>query len=112
MLVLPPCNPPLWPWRTLGFERTSLTGRGPVTPQHLAIFFVCVAIGQSLPCRTAIGVLFRQICEVLFAEASARLSTRCQRFGQSYRDAGFVAREDFWAVEVAAIGYSFERLGL
>ena len=57
MLVLPPCNPPLWPWRALGFERTALTGRGPVAPQHLAVFFVCVAIGQPLPGWTAIGVL-------------------------------------------------------
>ena len=41
MLMLPSCNPPLWPSRALRFERTILTGCGPVTPQHLAVFFVC-----------------------------------------------------------------------
>src|SRR6516164_4545004 len=44
MLVLPPSNPPLWPRSTSGFERTSLTGRGPVTPQHFAVFFGRIAI--------------------------------------------------------------------
>src|SRR6267143_89916 len=48
MLMLPSRNPPLWPCRALRFERTTLTGRGPVTPQHLAVFFVCIMIRQSL----------------------------------------------------------------
>src|SRR6516225_8952108 len=100
VLMLPPCNPPLWPGCALRFERTILTGGGPVAPQHFAVFFVCIAIWQPLPSRTAIGVLLRQIGKVLFAEASVRLSARCQRLGQSHRDACFVAREDFWAVEV------------
>src|SRR5215475_11576509 len=69
ILVLPPCNPPLWPWRALRFERTSLTGCGPVAPQHLAVFLVRITIRQSLPSWTAIGVLLRQISEVLLAEA-------------------------------------------
>jgi hypothetical protein len=32
MLMLPSRNPPLWPGRALRFERTILTGSGPVTP--------------------------------------------------------------------------------
>ena len=44
MLVLPPCDPPLWHRRALGFERTSLTGCGPVTSQRLAVFLVRIAI--------------------------------------------------------------------
>jgi hypothetical protein len=40
ILMLPPPNPSLWPGRALRFERTILTGCGPVTPQHLAVFFV------------------------------------------------------------------------
>jgi hypothetical protein len=52
MLMLPSRNPPLWPGRALRFERTFLTGCGPVTPQHLAVFFVCIAIRQSLPSWT------------------------------------------------------------
>src|SRR5258705_9671811 len=44
MLMFPTHNPPLWPGRALRFERTILTGCGPVTPQPLAVFFVCIAI--------------------------------------------------------------------
>jgi len=57
LLVIPSCNSPLWPRRALRFERTILTGRGPVAPQHLAVFFACVAISQPLPSWTAVGVL-------------------------------------------------------
>jgi hypothetical protein len=70
MLMLPSRNPPLWPGRALRFERTILTGRGPVTPQHLAVFFVCITIRQSLPSWTAIGVIPWQIRKVLLAEAA------------------------------------------
>src|ERR1700741_14823 len=66
MLMLPSCNPPLWPCRALRFERTILTGGGPVTTQHLAVFFVCIAIRQSLPSWATIGVLIWQISKVLF----------------------------------------------
>jgi len=45
-----------------------------------------------------------QMGKVLLAEASVRLGTRRQRFGQSHGDACFVAREDLRAVEVVAIG--------
>src|ERR1700676_38099 len=112
MLMLPSRNPPLWPGRALRLERTILTGCGPVTPQHLAVFFVSIAIRQSLPSWTAIGVLLRQIRKVLLTEAPVRFGPRRLRLGQSYRDAGLVAREDLQAAEVAAIGNGFERLSL
>ena len=112
MLMLPSRNPPLWPGRTSRFERTILTDCGPVTPQHLAVFFVCVAIRQSLPSWTAIGVLPWQIRKVLLTEAPFGFGARRLRLRQRYRDAGLVARENLRAVEVAAIGYSFECLGL
>jgi hypothetical protein len=88
----------------LRFERTILTGCGPVTPQHLAVFFVCIAIRQSLPRWTAVGILLWQIRKVLLTEAPLRFGARRLRLGQSYRDAGLVAREDLRAAEVAAIG--------
>src|ERR1700752_5485020 len=112
MLVLPSCNPPLWPGCALRFEGTILTGCGPVAPQHLAVFFVCIAIRQPLPSRTAIGVFLRQKGKVLLAEAPLRFGARRQRLGERHCDAGLGAGEDLWAVEVAAIGYSVERLGL
>src|SRR5205823_4957060 len=46
VLMLPSWNPPLWPCRALGLERTILTGVGPVTPYPLAIFLARKAIGQ------------------------------------------------------------------
>src|SRR6187551_4087963 len=100
MLMLPSRNPPLWPGCALRFERTILTGCGPVT-QHLAIFFICIAIRQSLPSWTAIGVLLWQIRKVLLTEAPLRFGARRLRLGQSYRDAGLVAGEDLRAAEVA-----------
>jgi hypothetical protein len=87
MLMLPPRNSPLWPGCALRLERTILTGCGPIAPQHLAVFFVCIAIRQSLP-WTAIGVFFRQIRKVLFTEALLRLgdlprsTTRVDEIGQ------------------------------
>ena len=111
-LMLPSCNTALRPCCALRFERTILTGCGPVAPQHLALFFVCIAIWQPLPSRTAIGVLLRQIDKVLLTEAPIRLGTRRLRLGQSYRDARLMAREDLRAAEVAAIGNGLERFGL
>lgn len=70
MLMLPSWNPPLWPCRALRFERTILTGCGPVAPQHLAVLLARKAIWQLLPGWTAIGVLLWQIDKVLFAEAA------------------------------------------
>src|SRR5258705_6617652 len=113
MLMLPSCNPPLWPCRALRFKRTILTGCGPVAPQHLAVFLAREAIWQLLPSWTAIGVLLWQIDKVLLAEAAIRLGARRLRLGQSYRDAGLVAREDLQALlKVAAIGNGLEPLGL
>jgi hypothetical protein len=57
MLILPSRNPPLWPRRAPGFERTILTGRGPVAAHPLAFFLIREAISQALASRTAIGVL-------------------------------------------------------
>src|ERR1700730_17824779 len=70
MLMLPSWNPSLRPCRALRFERTFLTGCGPVAPYPLAIFLVRKAIRQLLPSRTAIGVFLRQIDKVLLAEAA------------------------------------------
>jgi len=70
VLMLPSWNPPLWPCRALGLERTILTGVGPVTPYPLAIFLASEAIWQLLSSWTAIGVLLWQIDKVLLAEAA------------------------------------------
>src|SRR5215471_365355 len=41
------CEPPPWPCRALRFERTILTGGGPVVPQHLAVFYARYACASS-----------------------------------------------------------------
>ena len=110
VLMLPSWNPPLWPCRALGLERTILTGVGPVTPYPVAIFLAREAIWQLLSSRTAIGVLLRQIDKVLLAEAPIRFGARRLRLGQSYCDAGLVAGEDLYAAEVVAIGNGLELL--
>ena len=51
VLMLPSWNPPLWPCRAPGLERTILTGVGPVTPYPLAIFLAGEAIWQLLSSR-------------------------------------------------------------
>src|SRR4051812_29173858 len=112
MLVLPPRYPSLRPCRARRFERTILTGSGPVAPDPLAIFFATKAIWQLLPSRTAVGVLLRQIDKVLLTEAPFRLCAGSHRLGQGYRDASLVAGEDLHTTEVAAIGNGIERIGL
>ena len=67
MLVVPSRNPPLWPRRALGFERTILTGGG-LAPHPLAIFLIREAILQEFASWTAISVLFWQIDKILLAE--------------------------------------------
>src|SRR3978361_1567402 len=57
MLVFPSRDSSLGPGRALGFDRTILAGVGPVAPQHLVGFFVCIVIRQPLPGRTTIGVI-------------------------------------------------------
>jgi hypothetical protein len=108
----PSRDPSLGPGHALGFDRTILAGVGPVAPQHLVGFFVCIAIRQPLPGGTTIGVVLRQIDKVLLAEASVRFGARSHRLRQSYRDASFVAGKDLRAVEVAAVGNGLEGLGL
>src|ERR1700756_5705938 len=112
MLVFPSRDPSLGPRRALGFDRTILTGVGPVAPQHLVGLFVFTAIRQPLPGGTTIGVVLRQIDKVLLAEASVRLGARSHWLGQSYRNAGFVAGKDPGAAEVAAVANALEGLGL
>src|SRR5215475_11218471 len=40
----------LWPCRALRFERTILTGGGPVVPRHLAVFYASMrTLRRALP---------------------------------------------------------------
>jgi hypothetical protein len=43
----PTSNSPLWPGGALRFERTILTGRGPVSPQHLRLLRCIVRRSES-----------------------------------------------------------------
>jgi hypothetical protein len=67
-------------------------------------------IGQLLPRWTAIGILFRQIGEVLLSEAAIRLRARGHRLRQRHCNIGLLAGQNLGAVEVAAIGNGIEML--
>src|SRR5205814_5217860 len=53
---------------------------------------------------------WRDIDEVLFAEAASSLGTRSPWLRQCHGDAGLLAGLDLFALIVAAISYSIERL--
>src|ERR1700688_1317226 len=95
-----------------------MTGGGPVATQYHAFVLGCKGIGELLACRTNVNVLISHIAEVLLSEASFGLCVRGHRLWQCNRDASLLARPNFFAAEVTAIGDSIElvdpqyRLGL
>src|SRR5437763_16940973 len=101
MLMLPSWNPSLRPCRALRFERTFLTGCGPVAPYPLAIFLVRKAIRQLLPSRTAIGLFLRQIDKVLLAETAICLGSVRLWLVYNYCDDVLLVREDLYVVDIA-----------
>ena len=67
------------------------------------------AVGRAFrPAGADVNVLLRHVAEVLLAEAPFRLCVRGHRLGQRDRDAGFLAGQDLFAVEVAAVGDDIE----
>ena len=76
MLMLPSWNPPLWPCRALGLERTILTGVGPVTPypaQRQAIVFEEVRDRLVIRCEPTQQPHDLDIASGLTFESPARL---------------------------------------
>ena len=69
-------------------------------------------IRQQLAGRAAIGILLRQVGEVLLHKTAFSPRSRCLRFGQRHCDAGLNAGFDLLAVEVAAVRDHIERLGV
>src|SRR5262245_22549964 len=70
VLVLPSGDAPLGAGRTLRFERAARACGRPISTQRLAILLIRVTIGQLLARWAAIGILLRQIEEVVVAESS------------------------------------------
>src|SRR5258708_16150052 len=62
-----------------------------------------VAVNQTLPCRTAVLVLLGNVDEILFAEAPVGLAVGGQRLGHVGPDARLLARQDFFAAEIATV---------
>src|SRR6516164_5941529 len=62
-------------------------------------------MGEPLSSRTDVNVLLRHVAEVLLSEA---LWVRGHWLWQRDRDAGFVAFEDLFAAEVAAVSDDIE----
>src|ERR1700674_1035975 len=72
-LMLPALDPALLAGRALGFQRTLGALARPVAVQGHSLLRRREAPGQTLVGRTAIGVLFRDVDEVLFAEPARSL---------------------------------------
>src|SRR5262249_38747863 len=81
VLVLPAWNASLVARRAFRFQLTIRAGVRPITPHHLAILLGRHAIAQLLAGRTAIDILGGIVDEVLLAETTIRLRTRCIGFG-------------------------------
>jgi hypothetical protein len=111
MLVLPSGSPPLPSSGALRFERAARARRRPVAPQLFSILLVRVSVLEAPTGRATIDVLIGQIDEVLLPEAALRLGAPGSSAWQRHRDAGLVTLQDLRAVEVAAIGNSFEGVG-
>jgi hypothetical protein len=62
-------------------------------------------VGEPLSSRTDVNVLLRHVAKVLLAEA---LWVRGHRLWQRDHDACFVALQDFFAAEVAAVSDNIE----
>src|SRR6516164_283808 len=67
-------------------------------------------IGQLLPRWTAIGILCRQIDEVLLAEAAICLRARGHRLRQRHCNVSLLTGQNLRTVEVATIGNRIEML--
>src|ERR1700716_4422917 len=74
-LMLPALDPALLVGRALGFRRTLGALARPVAVQGHSLLRRREAPGQPLGGRTAIGVLFRDVDEVLFAEPARSLGS-------------------------------------
>ena len=74
-LMLPALDPALLAGRASGFQRTLGALARPVAVQGHSLLRRREAPGQTLLSRTAIGVLFRDVDEVLFAEPARSLGS-------------------------------------
>src|SRR5712691_6333497 len=91
LLMFPSRDAALRSFRAMSLERTGPARVRPITVEFLTFFFVGIIILQFLTGRAAIGVLRRQIDEVLLAEAAFRFRPRRHRLGERHRDAGLLA---------------------
>src|SRR6202049_1706200 len=82
LLMFPSRDAALRSFRAPSLEHTGPARVRPITVECLTLFFVGIIILQFLTGRAAIGVLRRQIDEVLLAEAAFRLRARRRRLGE------------------------------
>src|ERR1700719_2946576 len=110
MLMLSSRDPSLLAGGAAVFDGAARAGIGPIAAQHQPVFFVGVAVGETFTCRTDVEILTGHVAEVLLAEAPIGLGVRSHRLWQSDCNAGFLARQDLRAVEVASTGDDIEAL--
>lgn len=79
VFMLPPLDPPLLAGRASLLDRASAAMTGPVGMEPQALFDRGKAAGKRLTCRAAIAVCGRLVAEILLAEPSVSLGSRCKR---------------------------------
>src|SRR4029453_12087222 len=90
--------------RALRFEWTPGTGRGPVLVQGHAVLDGSKTLDGALAGRAAVLIVFGDVNEVAFVEATVGLAVGGQRLGHQRGHAGLVAIQNLFTFEVAAIG--------
>ena len=112
VLVFPPRDAALLSGRATILDRAAAACVGRIAMQLLPMFLGSERVLEFLARRAAIDILFRQIDEVLLAEATFRLRARGHRLGQRHGDPRAIASQDLNAVEVATIGDGIELIGV
>src|SRR5450755_2013416 len=102
--MLPARDAPVVPGRTLRFDRTPGARRSPVPVHGQTVLDTCVAPDRSLTGRALVFVIGGDIAEVAFVELPLGFVIGGLGFGHQRGDAGSLALENLFTLEVASIG--------
>jgi hypothetical protein len=101
--MFPACHPSLWAWCAVRFERALLTVRTPVLVQIQPVLGGSETPDQALPCGTTVLVLLRVVNEIGLVESPVGLGAGGDRLGNDRGNAGLMARQNFFALEIAPV---------
>ena len=87
-----------------GLHGVGAAVTGPVSTERQPLLDSGIAPAQLFARRSAVGIGFRLVDEVLLPEAPTGFRARGQRLGDNRRDPGSLAGHNFLAGEAATIG--------